>query len=145
MSRQTDSIHIDRAPREVYEYMDDVSREGEWQPNLRAAHQDPPGPSRVGTKKRYVSEFLGREVENTYVVLEVEPGRRLVSETTRDSAAGLRTEVLWEADGGGTRVTMSVEGRPRGFLRLTPRTVLEAAYRKELSSSLRRLKERLEA
>jgi carbon monoxide dehydrogenase subunit G len=144
MTRQTASIHIDRPPREVYDYMDDVSREEEWQPNLRSASQDPPGPSRVGTRKRYVSEFLGREIENIYVVLEVEPGRRLVSETTRDSAASVRTEVTWESEGKGTRVTATVEGRPRGFMKLMPRSVVEAAYRKELSSSLRRLKELLE-
>lgn len=145
MTRQTASIHIDRSPQEVYDYMDDVSREGDWQPNLRSASQDPPGPSRVGTRKRYVSEFLGREIENTYVVLEVEPGRRLVSETTPESAASVRTEVTWEREGGGTCVTTTVEGKPRGFMKLMPRTVLEAAYRTELSSSLRRLKERLEA
>ncbi|MEJ2204080.1 MAG: SRPBCC family protein [Gemmatimonadota bacterium] len=145
MSRQTASIHIERSPEDVYDYMDDVSREREWQPSLRTAHQDPPGPSRVGTRKRYVSEFLGREIDNTYVVLEVEPGRRLVSETTRDSAADVRTEVEWEPDGAGTRITMSVEGRPRGLMKLLPRSVLEAAYRKELSASLQRLKEHLEA
>ena len=50
--------------------MDDISREQEWQPSLRSAEQDPPGPSREGTKKRYVSEFMGRELRNTYVVTE---------------------------------------------------------------------------
>jgi carbon monoxide dehydrogenase subunit G len=124
--------------------MDDVSREREWQPNLRSAAQEPPGPSEVGTRKRYVSEFLGREIENTYVVVEVEPGGRMLSQTTRDSAASVRTEVTWEGEGAGTRVTMTVEGRPGGLMKLMPRAMLEAAYRKELSASLQRLKECLE-
>lgn len=144
MTRQTASIYIRRPPSQVYQYMDDVSREGEWQPNLRSASQDPHGPSRVGTRKRYVSEFLGREIENTYVIVEVDPGRRVVSETTPDSAAEVTTEVTWDPEDSGTRVTMSVEGRPRGFMKLMPRGMLEAAYRKELSASLQRLKERLE-
>jgi len=145
MSQQSASIHIALPPDAVYTYMDDVSREGEWQPNLRSAAQEPPGPSRKGTTKRYVSEFLGREIVNTYVVREVEPGRRLVSETTRDSAADVRTEVTWAREGNGTRVTMTVEGKPRGFMKLMPRAVLEAAYRKELGDSLERLKACLEA
>ena len=47
MSRQSASIMIERPPAEVFAYMDDVSREKEWQPNLRSAEQEPPGPTEV--------------------------------------------------------------------------------------------------
>jgi carbon monoxide dehydrogenase subunit G len=144
MSRQSASTVIDREPQEVFDYMDDISREREWQPSLQSAEQHPPGPSRVGTKKRYVSEFLGRELRNTYVVVEVEQGRRLVCETTRDSAVNARTEVTCEPSGNGTKLTMVIDGKPRGFMKLMPATVLEATYRKELTSALARLKGLLE-
>jgi carbon monoxide dehydrogenase subunit G len=145
MSRQSASIVITRTPQEVFDYMDDVSREQEWQPSLRSAEQDPSGPSREGTKKRYVSEFMGRELRNTYVVVEVRQGKKLVCETTKDSAVNARTEVICEPSGGGTKVTMVVEGKPKGFMKFMPATVLEAAYQKELTSALARLKARLEA
>jgi uncharacterized membrane protein len=138
------SVVVDRPPVEVYYYMDDVTREPRWQPSLKVAEQEPPGPSRVGTRKRYVSEFLGREVENTYVVTEVEPGRRLVYESTPDSAVNARTEIVWEPEGVGTRVTMTLEGSPRGRLKLVPPKVLETAYRKELTAALQRLKAGIE-
>ena len=93
MSRQSASAVIDRSAQEVFDYMDDISREREWQPSLQSVEQDPPGPSKVGTRKRYVSEFLGRELRNTYVVIEAVPGRKLVCETTRDSSVSARTEV----------------------------------------------------
>ena len=144
MSRQSASTVIDRLPQEVFDYMDDISREGEWQPSLRRAEQDPPGPSRVGTRKRYESEFLGRELRNTYVVVELVPGRKVVCETTKDSAVNARTEVTCEPSGNGTKVTMVIEGKPRGFMKLMPATVLEATYRKELTSALARLKVSLE-
>jgi uncharacterized membrane protein len=144
MTRQTRSIVIDRPPQVVYDYMDDVAREREWQPNLRVAKQDPPGPSRQGTRKRYVSDFMGRKVENTYVVVEVDPGRRMVTETTRGSAIDARSEVTWEPEGPGTRVTMTIDGKPKGALRFIPAALLEAAYDKELETTLKRLKERIE-
>jgi hypothetical protein len=144
MSRQSANTVIDRSAQEVFDYMDDISREREWQPSLRSAEQDPPGPSRAGTKKRYVSEFLGRELRNTYVVIEAVSGRKLVCETTKDSAVNARTEVTCEPSGSGTKVTMVIDGKPRGFLKFMPASVLEAAYQKELTSALARLKVSLE-
>lgn len=144
MSRQSFSIVIERSPAVVFAYMDDVSREHEWQSNLRSAEQSPAGASRVGTQKRYVSAFMGRTVENTYVVTEIEPGRRIVYETDEGSTIEAESEIVCEADGAGTKVTMSVEAKPKGVLRFVPRAVLEAASREEMETTMVRLKERLE-
>ena len=135
---------IARPPFEVFAYVDDVSRELEWQPTLRVAGQEPPGPTQIGSRKRYESWFLGRNIENTYVVTEFEPGRRIVCETEKGSAVDARTEVVCEAAGTGTRITMSIDGKPRGALRFVPAKVLEATYRAELDGALARLKERME-
>lgn len=145
MSRQSASIVIRRPPEEVYAYMDDVSREKEWQPNLQFAERDPPGPTVVGTRKRYVSRFMGREVKNTYVVTELQPGARIVYETEKGSAIDARSEVLVQPEGTDTLVTMSVDGKPRGALRLLPRSAFELAGRAELKAALERVKGRLEA
>ncbi len=138
------SIVIERPLDDVFAYMDDVEREREWQPNLRKATREPDGPTKVGTRKRYVSEFMSRSVENTYVTTVFEPGRRVVYETTPDSAIKATSEFRWEAVPEGTRVTMSLEATPTGFLRLVPRAVLEGLYREELTTTLDRLKECLE-
>lgn len=145
MSGQSASIVIACSPERVFAYMDDVSREVEWQPNLRSAEQDPPGPTTVGTRKRYESRFMGRDVRNTYVVVEFEPGRRIVYETEKGSAIEARNEILWEAEGAGTRVTMLLDGKPKGFLKLVPKAALELAYREELKATLDRVKDRLES
>lgn len=144
MPRYSASVLIRRSPSDVYAYMDDVSREKEWQPNLRSAHQEPTGPTRVGTRKRYVSDFMGRRVENTYRILELEPARRVVQETTSGSSAKIRSEVQWEAVPGGTEVTLTVDATPTGLMKLLPTGVLEAATRKEMNDSLARLKRILE-
>jgi uncharacterized membrane protein len=145
MSRQSATIVISRPPEEVFAYMDDVSREHEWQSNLLSAEQDPPGPTQVGTRKRYVSRFMGREIRNSYAVTAFEPGRRIVCEAEKGSAIEARSEIIWEAEGAGTRVTMVLEGKPKGFLKLVPKAALELAYREELKSTLQKVKQRLEA
>jgi uncharacterized membrane protein len=145
MSRQSASVVIARPPEEVFGYMDDVSRESEWQPNLKSAKQDPPGPTALGTKKRYESRFMGRDLCNTYVVVEWEPGRRVVYETEKGSSIEARSEIRYEPEGQGTRVTMFIEGKPKGFLKLVPKAALELAYTEELKATLARVKNRLES
>ena len=124
--------------------MDDVAREREWQPSLREASQEPEGPTRVGTRKRYVSDFLGRRVENTYVAVDVDPGRRVRYESTRDSSVDATMELTWAPAAEGTRVSLRVEGRPKGVLRFIPKAVLQEAWQSQVRSTLDRLKECLE-
>ncbi len=138
------SVLIDRPVSDVFEYMDDISREHEWQPQLVEAEQEPPGPAAVGTRRRYVSDFMGRRVENTYVIRSYEPNRRIVMETTEDSSLNATTEIRWRSTSGGTEVTMSFDGTPRGALSFLPRRMLEATFDREVKSALARLKERLE-
>lgn len=137
-------IIIQRPIADVFSYMDDVSREREWQPGILDARKDPSGPTMIGTRKQYVSEFLGRRIENTYVTRVFEPNEHAVYETTSGSALQARAELRWEPAGSGTRVTMSFEGKVRGPLRFVPQRILEAAYQKELEKTLGFLKARLE-
>lgn len=145
MARYEQSIVIARPVADVYAYMDDIAQERDWQPQLVEAEQTPPGPSAVGTRKRYVSEFMGKRLENTYVVTVCEPGRHLVAETTDGSMLDARSDLRWEPVEGGTRVTMALEGRPAGPLRFVPPRMLEKVFTKEVEGALARLRERLEA
>jgi len=145
VSQQSASIIIARSPDDVFAYMDDIAREHEWQPNLKFAEQNPPGPTRVGTRKRYKNQFMGRDVENTYKVTLLEPGRRVICETEKGSAVDARSEILCEAVGDGTKVTMSITGTPKGVLRFVPSALLEVAYREEMNAALSRLKTQLES
>ena len=138
------SVVIRRPVEDVFAYMDDVEHEQEWQPQLVEVEQIPEGPTRVGTRRRYVSEFLGKRLENTYVVLAYEPNRRVALQTTPDSVLDAASEIRWEAVDEGTRVTMTVDGRASGPLRFVPTRLLEATFEKEVRGALARLKERLE-
>jgi len=138
------SIHIRRSVEEVFAYMGDISREHEWQPHLVEAEQTPPGPTVVGTQRRYVSEFMGKRLQNTYVVQQLEPHERLVCRSTPDSAVSATTVLTWTPEADGTRVSMALDGEAGGALRFVPARMIEAAFRKEVDSALALLKERLE-
>jgi hypothetical protein len=125
--------------------MNDVSSEHEWQPHLVEAEQTPPGPTKVGSRRRYVSRFLGKELTNTYIVTIWEPDHRLVCESTQDSVLQVVSEVRWAEADGGTRVTMALEGSPTGPFKFVPRAMLESTFESEVNTALTHLKERLEA
>jgi len=145
MTRCAKSIVINRPVDDVFEYMNDVRREPEWQPQLIEAEQSPAGPTAVGSRRRYVSEFMGKRLVNTYVVKIYEPNDRLVVETTKDSVLDASSEIRWEAVPEGTRVTMALDGRPKGALRFVPASILESTFENEVVTTLNRLKERLES
>ena len=138
------TMMINRPLEEVFDYMQDISREHEWQPNLREARQIPEGEPGVGTVRRYVSEFMGRRFENAYVNTIYEPYHKVAYTTTPESDTQATGEVVWEAIDGGTRVTMRVEAEVGGVLRLVPKGMIASVGKKELADSLARVKALLE-
>lgn len=132
------------SPSRAFEYMDDVSREREWQPSIVEAFKDPPGETAVGTQKRYLTDFMGRRIQNTYVTTLFDSGRRVKYETTPDSVVRAKVDLRFDPEGDGTRVTMVFEGKLTGPLRFIPRKVLEGVYHNELKTTLTLLKQRLE-
>jgi hypothetical protein len=52
---------------------------------------------------------------------------------------------VWEKVEQGTRVTIYIDGKGRGMLKLIPQKVLEAAFSEELRNTLERLRERMES
>ena len=124
--------------------MDDIDREQEWQPNLRAASQEPHGPVGVGTLKRYASKFLKKEVHNVYRVTTYEMYVRTVYESTPESDTHAKAEIRWEQVPEGTKVTWTIEATPGKRLKLLPKKALEKASTQELERMLGNLKARLE-
>jgi uncharacterized membrane protein len=124
--------------------MDDVDLEHEWQPDLEVAVKEPSGATQVGTRKSYISSFMGKRVANTYVVEELGPGWRVVYSSTPDSTVDASTEITCEETPAGSRVTMSVTANPKGALRFIPKALMEKAAKDQLEATLRRLKKCVE-
>ncbi len=145
MSRIERSVIIRRSVPDVFSYMDDIDREHEWQPNLRAASQEPRGPVGVGTLKRYTTVFMKQERQNVYRVTEYEMYAHVVYESTPESATNATSEVRWDQVPDGTKVTMTIDATPGPALKLVPKKVLEKATTQELERVLEKLRVVLES
>ena len=54
-----------------------------------------PPPARVGSRMRFVARFLGRTLDYTYEVREVDPGRRFVM-STAEGPFPMETTYAWD-------------------------------------------------
>ena len=139
-------IVIDRPVAEVAAYAGDPSNVTEWYANIDSVEWQTPPPVTLGSRLAFVARFLGRRLEYTYEVVELEPGRRLVMRTAQGPFP-METTYTWEPagpDGTSTRMTLGNRGEPRGFGRVAA-PAMAAAVRRNTAKDLARLKAVLEA
>ena len=73
----TFSVEIDRSAAEVFAYLSDITRHGEWSPaELRIEPVAPGGPVTIGAQYRSFGSTLGRPFENLVQITELEPDKR---------------------------------------------------------------------
>src|SRR5947209_16329049 len=72
----THSIEIDRRPEDVFAYLDQHERHGEWQPQIVSSKVETEGPVGVGTRVREIRQVAGREQDTSYEITEHEPSRK---------------------------------------------------------------------
>src|SRR5947209_4056089 len=90
-----------------------------WYKNIKAVEWETQPPLRVGSKLRFRAQFLGRTLDYTYEVREIESGRRFVMATAQGPFP-METTYTWEdAANGSTRMTIRNRGEPTGFAAVT--------------------------
>jgi ligand-binding SRPBCC domain-containing protein len=136
-------INIARPRDEVSAFAADPSNAQAWYKNIKAVEWDTPPPVVVGSRIQFRAQFLGRTLNYTYDVRELEPGRRFVMATAQGPFP-METTYAWEdvADGA-TKMTLRNRGEPSGFAAVTA-PVMTRAMRKANMADLRRLKALLE-
>lgn len=128
---------------EVSSFAADPANATAWYKNIKTVEWETPPPVGVGSRLRFRAQFLGRTLEYTYEVQEMEPGRRFVMATAQGPFP-MRTTYTWEdAAGGATRMTLRNTGEPSGFAAVTA-PVMARAMRRANEADLRRLKALLE-
>ncbi len=140
----THSIEIDRRPEDVFAYLDQVERHGEWQKEIVSAELESDGPVGVGTRVRESRQIGGREQDTSYEITEHDPPRR---SAFRGVAGPVRPIgiVTIEPVGDGSRVRVSIEFNLVGYgfgKLIAPLARMQA--RKSIAGSQQQLKERLE-
>jgi hypothetical protein len=136
-------VVIARPRAEVAEYAAEPANAPHWYANIRVAEWVTPLPLAVGSRFKFVAQFLGRELQYTYEVMEFEPGTRLVMATS-EGQFPMETTYEWRDDsGGGTRMSLRNRGEPSGFSKVAA-PFMGAAMRRANRKDLDALKQLLE-
>ena len=135
-------IEILRPRDEVSAFAADPSNATAWYKNIKAVEWETPPPAAVGSRIRFRAQFLGRTLEYTYEIRELEPASRFVMATAQGPFP-METTYSWDDTPNGTEMTLRNRGEPSGFAAVTA-PVMTAAMKRANQSDLRRLKAILE-
>ncbi len=141
----TQSIEIDRRPEDVFAYLDQLDRHGEWQSSIVSTKVETEGPTRVGTRVVDRRKVPGGPRDIAYEVTEHDPLRtvsfRGVSGPVRPVGT-VRVEPLDQ--GSRSRVTIELDLEGHGIGKLFAQFAREHAA-KEVPQDQAKLRERLES
>jgi ligand-binding SRPBCC domain-containing protein len=135
-------IEILRPRDEVSAFAADPSNATSWYKNIKAVEWETPPPAAVGSRIRFRAQFLGRTLDYTYEIRELEPGSRFVMATAQGPFP-METTYTWADSLNGTKMMLRNRGEPSGFAAVTA-PVMTAAMKRANQSDLRRLKAVLE-
>ena len=139
------SIEIERPAHEVFAYLDQPERHGEWQSQIVTTKVETEGPVGVGTRVREIRRMGRREQDTSYEITEHDPPRR---SAFRGIVGPVRPvgSVAVEPAGDGSKARVSVEfdlvGHGIGKL-IAPLARMQA--RKSIVESQEQLKAKLQA
>ena len=144
MAPVVERIEINRSPEDVFAYLDDLSRHGEWDDQIVATRVETDGPTRVGTRAIDTRKLpLGKQ-DIAYEITEHDPPRRSAFRGTNGAVRPVGSVTVEPLDGGArSRVTLSFELQGHGYGKLlAPLGNREA--RKHIPNQQAKLKQRLE-
>jgi uncharacterized membrane protein len=136
------AIVIERPAEEVFAFVSDPTNLPAWQSTVVGVHVGS-DPVAVGSRFGDVRHFGSRRFETTVEVTALEPCRRLDLHVT-GAPVPIDIRHVFEEENGGTRLRISIEGRPRRALRLAAIAMTKAAEH-AIDADLARLKKLLEA
>ena len=145
MAAITDSVEIERSPEDVFAYLDDLERHGEWQEEIVSVRVEGEGPTKVGTQATERRRMGRREQDVTYEITEHDPPRSFAFRGTEGPIRPIGKGTVEPLDGGRrSRVTVELDFEAHGIGKLLrPLALMQA--RKAVPKGQARLKERLES
>lgn len=141
----THSIQINRRPEDVFAYLDQVERHGEWQDQIVSTKVETTGPVGVGTRVREIRKIGGREQDASYEITAHDPPRRTAFRGVAGPVRPVGTVTIEPAgDGSQSRVGLEFDLVGHGFGKvIAPIARMQA--RKTIVDNQEKLKARLEA
>jgi uncharacterized membrane protein len=137
-------IVIQRPRAEVADFAADPMNATAWYKNIKTVQWETPPLLTVGSRMRFRAQFLGRKLEYTYEIKEIEPGVRFVMATAQGPFPMETTYTWQDADLGATKMGLRNRGEPAGFASVAA-PMMGRAIRKANEADLQRLKSVLES
>ncbi len=138
-------VDIARPPEDVFSYVTDPSRFGEWQSGVVSGHIEGDGPPGVGSRCMMTRRIGGSDRTSTSEITEISPPRSwAIRGIDGPIRANVNVTVTPLQDGGQSHVTIQLDFQGYGMGKmLLPMVVRQA--RKEVPQSCQILKQRLES
>jgi uncharacterized protein YndB with AHSA1/START domain len=146
MSAITESVEINRRPEDVFAYIDNLERHGEWQEEIVSVRVEGGSPTKVGTRAIEVRKVPGRDQTVTYEITEHDPPRSFAFHGTDGPLRPVGKGTIEALDGGErSRVTIEFDFESHGFAGKAMRPLALMQAKKAIPKGQQRLKERLES
>ena len=137
-------IVIDRPAEEVFAYLDQLDRHGEWQDSLLSAKVETEGPTRVGTRVVERRKVPGGARDIPYEITVHEPPRKASFRGTAGPVRPVGTVTVDPVGESSSRMSLELELEGHGIGKLfAPLARRQAA--KEVPASHEKLKQLLES
>lgn len=135
---------IERPVEVVAEFAGDPGRAPEWYRRIASAEWLTEPPIRLGSQVRFHADFLGRNLDYVYEVVELTPNEQVAMRTS-EGPFPMRTTYTWRAlSDRACHMALRNEGEPSGFAVLaTP--FIRRAMRRAMRDDLADLKRILES
>jgi uncharacterized membrane protein len=141
----TQTIEIARSPEDVFAYVDQLDRHGEWQSHIISSKLETEGPTRVGSKATDKRKVPGGTQDVTYEITEHDPPRRAAFKGLNGPVRPVGTITVEPAGEGRSRLTLELDLRGHGLVGQFVAILARSQARKQVPADQQRLKERLES
>ena len=139
----TYTVHIERSPERVWDYMMDFSNAPRWRNLVRRVEVVTPGPVRIGSELLVTYDLMAKVKQAVSEVWAFEPGRRFGVRNTESHVTGV-FEYTLTPESAGTRVTFTCDIEPRSYMWLLL-PLLIRGNRMRYTQQLPNLKKEVEA
>ena len=146
MAPVVETVEIAKSPQEVFAYLDDLGRHGEWQEQIESVEVLTEGPTRAGSRAVDTRRVPGGRRKITYEITEHDPPRKASFRGLDGPIRPVGTVTVEPIDDGRrSRVTLELDLVGHGVLGKLLAPLARSDARKRIPQDQARLKERLES
>jgi uncharacterized membrane protein len=135
---------IERPADAVFAYLSDFAKNPTWQNGMKSCVWITEPPHGVGSRYEQRAAFVGREINSTFEIIELDPGRLVKAATVSGTFPITFTRRVTALRPETTRVQALIEGDSSGFFRFVE-PLMAPMVRRSIRADYRRLKDLLEA